>query len=113
IANNDKYVSGDRIVFRVADALLTDGVYTLGTTNAMDSPLAGGPNKTWYSYANGDWDDPDTWTLDGAAFPLYENDDNEIPSSIDNVVISSGKTVTIPPALNNINISSIEVVGRL
>ncbi len=113
VATADKYVSGDRVVFQVSNALLTDGIYTLGTTDNTESPLTGGPNKTWYSYANGDWDDPDTWTLDGAAFPLYENDDNEIPTSIDNVVISSGKTVTIPGGLDDIDILSLEVAGRL
>ncbi|MEQ9441603.1 MAG: T9SS type A sorting domain-containing protein [Cyclobacteriaceae bacterium] len=115
VATADKYVSGDRVVFRVTDALLTDGVYTLGTTNndSEASPLEGGPNKTWYSYTNGDWDESDTWTLDGAAFPLYVNPDSEIPSDIDNVVISSGKTVTIPNTVNNVQLTNIEVAGRL
>ena len=107
VAANDKYVSGDKIYFRVADSDLVDGVYTLGTTDATVSPLEGGPNKTWYSYATGDWEDFNTWTLDGGNPARFENDDDEVPRPIDNIVITNNKTVTITS--DNLSSLSLEV----
>lgn len=73
----------NKITFTVDDAILTSGYYTLGV------PLG----NTWYSYlVNGDWSNPDTWTLDPSG-TLYENDGAEIPSANDRVVVLNGKTV--------------------
>jgi len=66
---------------------------------------------TWYSYQSGDWNDPTTWTLDGSVAPLLVNPSSEVPDATDDVVITSGRTVTID--VDNITISSIEVEGRL
>jgi len=111
IDNTDKEVSGSKITFRVADAELSDGVYTLGTKNATESPVAGSPNRTWYSYQSGLWSDHEVWTLDGSASPLLVNPDSETPASADLVVITSGRTVTSD--INNITIGGIEVIGTI
>jgi hypothetical protein len=113
IANAQKTISGDKLSFQVADAALTDGFYTLGTTNNTTHPLTGSPNRTWFSYADGNWDDPAVWTLDGSATPLYDNPANETPGDFDNVVITNGKSIIIPSSLNNLSAASLEVIGRL
>lgn len=74
---------------------ITDGnFYTLATTESDASPL-GDIQQTWYSFQSGSWGDPNTWTLDGATTPLYDNDDNQIPGSGDNVVITAGRSVNM------------------
>ncbi|WMN12887.1 T9SS type A sorting domain-containing protein [Marivirga salinae] len=94
-----------------------EGYYTLGTKNNETSSIGPNPPETWYSYKSGDWDDPNTWTLDGSNSPLLVNPGNNIPSTDDNVVITLGKTVNIQEGANsgqnNISINGIEVIGRL
>lgn len=111
IASGDKSITGDKLSFRVTNADLTDGVYTLGTTNSTVSPVNGAPNRIWYSYQTGNWDNPLTWTLDGGVTPLYVNPFNEVPLPNDNVIITTGRTVTI--TTNTKQASSIEVIGTL
>ncbi|WP_218022461.1 LamG-like jellyroll fold domain-containing protein [Chryseotalea sanaruensis] len=111
INNTNKSISGDQITFVVPDASLTDGVYTLGTLDLTNSPVTGLSNKTWYSYQSGNWEDPQSWTLDGGLFPLFVNPGNNIPGPSDNVVIGSGKTITINN--NNVLISSLQLIGTL
>ncbi len=111
ITNADKTLVGDQIVFRVADANLVDGVYTLGTLDLTASPVNGLSNRTWYSYQSGNWTTPTSWTLDGGVTPLLVNPSNEIPGISDNVVITSGRTISMNT--NNVQINSMEVVGTL
>lgn len=111
ISNANKSISGDQLTFVVPDASLTDGVYTLGTLNLTNSPVNGLTNKTWYSYQTGNWEDHQSWTLDGGLFPLYVNPGSNVPGPSDNVVIGSGKTITINT--NNVLISSLQLVGTL
>ncbi len=111
VTNSDKTLVGDQISFRVGNADLIDGVYTLGTLDLTASPVNGVSNRTWYSYQSGNWTDPLVWTLDGGVFPLFVNPANEIPSITDNVVITSGRTITTNT--NNIQINSIDVTGNL
>ncbi len=111
ITSGDKTLVGDQITFRVADANLTDGVYTLGTLNLTTSPVTGVSNRTWYSYQSGNWTTPTSWTLDGGVFPLLVNPSSEIPTTTDNVVVTSGRTITMD--INNAQVNSIEVIGTL
>lgn len=111
IASGDKLISGDRITFRVTNASLTDGVYTLGTTNLTDSPVNGAANRTWYSYQTGNWESPTSWTLDGGVIPLYVNPGSETPAASDNVVVNSGRTITI--TTNTKVVNNVEVNGIL
>jgi hypothetical protein len=111
IADSDKSLTGDRITFRVANASLTDGVYTLGTINALQSPVDGMSRRTWYSYQSGDWSDAGSWTLDGSLTPLLVNPGSEVPGASDLVVITSGRTITAD--VNNINIYNLQVTGTL
>ncbi|UII23958.1 T9SS type A sorting domain-containing protein [Fulvivirga ligni] len=111
IAAVDKNAVGSKIIFDVADASLTDGIYTLGTVDATDSPVTGSSNQTWYSYASGNWSNPATWTLDGGVIPDQIPAGGGIPSSIDDVVITSGRTVTMD--LDDVTVGSVEVVGEL
>jgi len=66
---------------------------------------------TWYSYQSGNWNSPSTWTLDGSVAPLLINPSNEVPDATDDVVVTSGRTVTID--VDNITTASLEVEGRL
>ncbi len=111
ITNADKTLVGDQLSFRVANANLTDGVYTLGTLDATASPVTGASNRTWYSYQSGNWTIPTSWTLDGGLTPLLVNPSNETPGITDNVVITSGRTITMNT--NSVQINSIEVTGTL
>jgi hypothetical protein len=110
IADADKAILGSSIEFTVSDADLTDGVYTLGTTNSTDSPLDGQPNQTWYSYKTGNWSDPLTWTTDGSGSDRIPSGGG-IPDATDNVVILSGRDITL--AVDDIVVSSLEVNGLL
>ncbi|MFP4091804.1 MAG: hypothetical protein ACLFT3_15975, partial [Cyclobacteriaceae bacterium] len=107
----DKIITGDQITFRVEDANLTDGIYTLGSTNAAVSPVEGLPGRTWYSYQSGNWNNPNAWTLDGGVSPLLVNPGDEYPGTDDHVVITSGRTITMN--IDNQTVASMEVTGRL
>ena len=111
IAAVDKSLNAGRVEFDISNADLTDGIYTLGTTDNTESPVAGEPNQTWYSRLTGNWDNPTTWTLDGSATPLPNNPSGEIPDATDNVVINNGTTVTL--ITDNQNVTDIEVIGTL
>ncbi len=111
ISSGDKSISGDKIIFRVENASLTDGIYTLGTTDAINSPVNGASNRTWYSYQTGNWTNPTSWTLDGGVIPLYVNPSSETPAPNDNVVITSGRTISM--TTNGISGNNLEVDGIL
>jgi hypothetical protein len=67
--------------------------------------------KTYYSYQNGDWDNPDTWTLDPSGTVKVGND---IPGDGDYVVILSGRTVTLTSNVTNTDLDiTIEAAGFL
>ncbi|PWJ42717.1 T9SS type A sorting domain-containing protein [Sediminitomix flava] len=51
--------------------------------------------ETWYSYKSGDWDDAGSWTLDGASLPIYDNPGGDTPDADDDIVITSGRTITV------------------
>jgi Pentaxin family/G8 domain len=110
VASANKFINGDRISFRVTQAV-GDGAYTLGTLDAVGSPVAGINIRTWYSYQTGNWNNPDVWTLDGGVVPLLTNPGNEIPQPSDNVVITNGRTVTMN--INNVTLAGMQVNGTL
>ncbi len=89
----------------VAQSLANDTYYfTIG------SSIAYGGN-VWYSYQSGNWNDPTVWTTDGSLFPLYVNPTNAIPGAADNVVITSGRTVSMN--VNGVATTSLSVTGTL
>ncbi|MFW6101687.1 MAG: hypothetical protein ACOC90_09905, partial [Bacteroidota bacterium] len=107
--------NSDQIYFAVNNSELADGYYTLGTVDQNDSPLTGVESRTWYTLISGDWDNPDVWTLDPSGV-LPNNPNGYTPSSSptshsDEVVILSGKTVTVTDAGKNNN--RLTVKGRL
>jgi len=107
--------NGDQIYFAVDETQLADGYYTLGTVDQANSPLEGVAGRTWYTLISGDWDNPEVWTLDPSG-ALPNNPNNYTPSSsptsnADQVVILSGKTVTVSNG-SKTN-SSITIEGRL
>ena len=66
---------------------------------------------TWYPIVSGDWDDPAIWTLDPAGM-IYDNPGNYTPttsptSASDNVVILSGRTITVTSNGKSNNILTI------
>lgn len=97
---------GDKIVVSVPSSRLNTGYYTLGT----GAPLLA---KTWYVFQNGNWNDPNTWTTDASTAPLFKNPANQIPSTSDEVIIRSGRTVTVQSTTNNLVVNSIKVDGNL
>lgn len=93
----------NKITFEVANADLIDGYYTLGIPG----------NNQWYSYLpNGDWDNPDTWTLDPSG-TLYINDFAQTPSQIDEVKILNGRTVNVSTNNKVVTLCTIESGGTL
>lgn len=103
-----------------ANVSVTDeDYYTIATTDNTASPL-GDIQQTWYSFQSGSWGDPNTWTLDGATTPLFDNENNETPGSGDIVVVTAGRTVNMYESdnstiLNNITIQdlTLRTSGRL
>ncbi|MFA5647198.1 MAG: hypothetical protein WC951_02710 [Bacteroidales bacterium] len=71
--------------------------------------------RKFYSLVSGNWDDPTTWTLDPSGTqPLNPNGvtpSTSATSSFDEVVILSGRTVTVPTAAK-VN-SKLTVIGTL
>ncbi len=66
-------------------------------------------STTWYSYMDGDWVEPHSWTKTQGYF---DNPDEEIPDINDNVIITDNKRVTVNT--DNITVASLEVFsGRL
>ncbi|MFO7938373.1 MAG: hypothetical protein R6U66_01335 [Bacteroidales bacterium] len=107
--------NGDQIYFSVDDAQFSDGYYTLGTINQAESPVEGVAGRTWYTLISGDWDSWEVWTLDPSG-SLPNNPEQLTPSTsstsnADNVVILTGKTVTV--STNNKTHSALTVDGRL
>ena len=67
--------------------------------------------KTYYSYQDGDWDNPDTWTLDPSGTVKVGND---IPTDGDFVVVLSGRTVTLTSDVTNTDLDiTIDAAGFL
>ncbi len=98
--------NSDQVVVSVPSSRLKTGYYTLGTGNPLIA-------KTWYAFKNGDWSDPGTWTTDASTAPLFKNDSNEIPTAADEVIIRSGRTITIQPGTNGQEVNTIKVDGNL
>jgi len=102
----------DEVVFKVSDADLQNGYYTLGTVDQTASPVEGEEGRTWYTLVPGKWSNPEIWTLDpSGALPDNPNDETPQASATDNVVILTGRTVTVyTDSLENANLT---VEGRL
>ncbi|NPA37802.1 MAG: hypothetical protein GXO47_13235, partial [Chlorobi bacterium] len=105
------YGDADQVAFDVLDADISNGYYTLGTTNETDSPLEGGPGRTWYTLTSGDWNDWEVWTLDPSG-ALPKNPDHEYPQiRTESVVVKNGKVVNMN--VNDLHLSSVTVDGTL
>ncbi|MBU8892406.1 MAG: G8 domain-containing protein [Bacteroidales bacterium] len=105
--------SGDQMYFEVSNANIANGYYTIGTIDQTNSPVEGSSTQTWYTLVSGNWKDKgedNIWTLD-ASGALPNNPNDEIPDENDNVVVLSGKTVTVSES--GYILKSIEVEGRL
>ncbi len=105
-ANSYTIEGSDKIVVSVPASQLSTGYYTLGT----GTPLLA---KTWYVFRDGNWNDPNTWTTDASTAPLFKNAGNQIPGINDEVIIRSGRTVTVQPGTNGLEVSTIKVNGNL
>ncbi|WP_016777263.1 hypothetical protein, partial [Anaerophaga thermohalophila] len=70
--------------------------------------------QTWYALNSGEWNNPDNWTLDPAA-AIHVTEDEGYPLEGDDVVIKSGRTITMPtqgdPFSANCNVLTVN--GRL
>ena len=97
---------GNKVVVNVPASRLNTGYYTLG----KGSPLLA---KTWYVFQDGNWGDASTWTTDASTAPLWKNTAGEIPTAADEVIIRSGRTVTIPASLDNQQVHAIKIDGNL
>jgi len=96
----------DKIVVNVPSSRLKTGYYTLG----IGTPLTA---KTWYVFQDGNWGDPTTWTTDASTAPLFKNTDSETPAAADEVIIRSGRTVTIQAGTDDLVVNQIKVDGTL
>ncbi|WP_420575602.1 T9SS type A sorting domain-containing protein [Ekhidna sp.] len=105
-ANSYAFENGDQVAVSVPASRLRSGYYTLGRGNQITS-------RTWYVLQNGNWSNPNTWTLDAGSAPIPNNPLNETPGNEDEVVIRNGKTVTIQSTTNNLSLSSITIDGIL
>ena len=109
----EKAIVGDEVVFTITKSNIrtANRYYTLGTKNQAVSSLDGSTLQTWYAYQSGNWSDPATWTLDGSAAPAYVNPGSDIPSPNDNIMIGSGRTVTLD--IDGINQGALQLLGTL
>lgn len=96
----------NKLVVSVPATRFVSGYYTLGEGTQL---LA----NTWYVFQDGNWSDPTTWTLDASLTPIYNNPGSNTPGTDDNVLIYSGKKVTIVSTTNNLTVASVEVRGTL
>lgn len=86
-ADNYFVENGDQLVVDLSNAALPTGYYTIGEGEQITT-------SSWYSYQSGDWNDPLTWTTvsDGSTrVPISGG----VPQPGDNVIILSGRTVTM------------------
>lgn len=77
-----------------------------GEWTALDPTI----RTPFYSYQNGNWNDPNTWTLDPSG-TLFTNPSGLVPSSNDKVTINTGHTVTM--TTNGVSVNLIDVRGTL
>ncbi|MEM6842616.1 MAG: T9SS type A sorting domain-containing protein [Bacteroidota bacterium] len=104
----DSYVleGGNQVVVSVSASRLNTGYYTLGTGNPLIA-------QTWYVFQDGNWSDASTWTTDASTAPIFNNPSNETPVAADEVIIRSGRTVTIQSGTDNLEVNQIKVDGTL
>lgn len=62
--------------------------------------------STYYSYKNGNWNDPATWTTDPSG-STYVNTGANYPSALDKAVILNGRTVTVTN--NNNSVTQLDI----
>ncbi|MBK6263894.1 T9SS type A sorting domain-containing protein [Marivirga sp. S37H4] len=98
--------NGDQLVISVPGNRIKSGYYTVGIGAQLIS-------KTWYVLKNGDWSDPNTWTLDAGIAPAPNNPGNDIPGEEDNIIIRNGKTVNVQTGTNDLEIASLRVDGKI
>lgn len=67
--------------------------------------------NTWYNIKDGNWNDPTVWTLDPAGLIPNPNPNTQLPVAADNIVIKSGKRVTVN--VNNLSHASLTVEGEI
>ncbi|WP_375578550.1 T9SS type A sorting domain-containing protein [Marivirga tractuosa] len=105
-ANSYSVENGDQLVISIPGNRIKSGYYTVGEGDQLIS-------RTWYVLKNGDWTDPNTWTLDAGIAPAPNNPGGDIPADEDNVVIRNGRTVDIQNGTNDIEIASLRVDGKI
>lgn len=101
-ANSVSIQNGDQVVVGTNLDLPT-GYYTLGRGVQL-------VNTTYYSFESGNWEDITTWTTDPSG-ALRVPDAGNLPTSGDNMVILTGRTVTMTTDDNDG--VSLTVDGRL
>ncbi len=67
-------------------------------------------SDTWYAITSGEWSNAEIWTLDPAA-AIKVNPNGKTPQESDNVVIKSGRTITMDADGNKANVLTVD--GRL
>jgi hypothetical protein len=109
--NSATLESVNTIAFEVPNTSLLNGYYTLGTIDDSNSPLVGKESVTYYTLISGNWNNPEIWTLDPSGM-IPNNPGNNYPNlASDNVVIKSGKEVTMN--INNATNHNVTVQGIL
>ncbi len=76
-------ISAGEAWFTLTSDIFESGYYTVGRSNQTAT--------TWYSYKDGMWDDPNTWTTDPGGSQLLPEGSTDIPGELDRVVIINDK----------------------
>lgn len=76
------------------------------------SSVYGFSQKTYYSYQNGNWNDPNVWTLDPSV-TVWTNPLNGTPASIDQVVIRNGRKIKANGSTRQAALLQIDEGGTL
>jgi hypothetical protein len=91
--------SEGKVSLNVSDANFATGYYTLAKS---DQEI-----RTWYSLNDGNWDNPNTWSLNPNNEP--NNPSSDIPGTMDRAVIQDNKTVTV--ILDNTSSGVLDVIS--
>lgn len=97
--------TAENSVLRITRIQNSSGNYVNLTNNTN---FTVGNCRVWYSYQSGNYNNPATWTLDPSG-TTYDNGLNLVPSTLDEITILNGLTVTCN--VNNQKLTSTTIQG--
>jgi hypothetical protein len=91
-------------------------IVLIGLFFGLSTGFVANAQQTWYAINSGEWTESENWTLDPAA-AIHITEEEGYPLAGDNVVIKSGKNITMPeqtgetPFIASCNVLTVD--GRL